>query len=356
MVAALRKLLLVMTLLQLTACSSLDTESRFVWTAEHNNFPLVWPSADTPRYQYLGDLVGEQNFQQEYSRQNRMSLFWQWLVGEDDKPPQQLERPQGLAVDGEGRVYVSDVGVDAVLMFDTQGNSFSFWGNTEGRQFLAPIGLTIKDGWLLVADSEAGCIWVLDRFSGALLEKREYPQFKQPVGIVWAADRKQFFVSDSQANSLHRLDESLNYLNDFGKDLPELDGINRPTYLAYRPGQLLISETLGARVHLVNLDDSQVLSFGNRGSYVGNLNRPKGVAFDGDGRLYVVESYFDHLLIFNQQGQLLLPIGGSGSEPGNFMLPSAVAIDARQRVFVSDMLNGRVSVFQYLGNEGSGTQ
>jgi DNA-binding beta-propeller fold protein YncE len=81
------------------------------------------------------------------------------------------------------------------------------------------------------------------------------------------------------------------------------------------------------------------------------MTRPKGVAVGADGRIYVVESYYDHLLIFDDGGRLLLPIGGTGNAPGKFYLPSGVWTDSRQRVYVADMFNGRVMVFKELTSQ-----
>ena len=89
--------------------------------------------------------------------------------------------------------------------------------------------------------------------------------------------------------------------------------------------------------------------FGQRGLYLGNLVRPKGVSVDAEGNVYVVESYHDSLLVFSRGGEFLLPIGGTGTATGRFYLPSGVWVDARNRVHVADMFNGRVVLFQFLG-------
>ena len=68
-----------------------------------------------------------------------------------------------------------------------------------------------------------------------------------------------------------------------------------------------------------------------------------------EGLLYVAESYYDYLLVFDSNGEFLMPIGGPGSQPGEFMLPAGVWLDEHGRVYVSDMLNGRISIFQFLG-------
>ena len=86
-----------------------------------------------------------------------------------------------------------------------------------------------------------------------------------------------------------------------------------------------------------------------RGLYVGNLVRPKGVAADDEGNIYVIESMHDTLLVFDRQGRLLISIGGTGQDVGRFYLPAGVWVDRHNRVFIADMYNGRVAVFQFLG-------
>jgi len=66
-------------------------------------------------------------------------------------------------------------------------------------------------------------------------------------------------------------------------------------------GRVQVFERGGERPRLV---------VGSRGLFVGQLVRPKGVATDSAGNIYVVESYYDHLLVFDREGRFLLPIGG----------------------------------------------
>ena len=67
------------------------------------------------------------------------------------------------------------------------------------------------------------------------------------------------------------------------------------------------------------------------------------------GNVYVVESYYDSLLVFNAAGEFLMPIGGTGTATGRFYLPAGVWVDAGNRVHVADMFNGRIVLFQFLG-------
>ena len=93
-----------------------------------------------------------------------------------------------------------------------------------------------------------------------------------------------------------------------------------------------------------------IRSIGQRGLYIGNFTRPKGITRDSEGNIYVVESYYDHVLIFNAEGEYLLPIGGTGRGLGNFFLPAGIWADTRDRIYTADMLNSRIVIMQYLGD------
>ena len=133
--------------------------------------------------------------------------------------------------------------------------------------------------------------------------------------------------------------------------------LNRPTHLAVSRGKLYISDTMNARVLVVSAVTGRPLAtVGARGTYVGNLVRPKGVAVDSEENIYVIEGYHDHLVIFNRKGQYLMAIGGEGETPGKFQLPGGLWIDSRDRIFVSDTHNSRVQIFQFLGGDSENTE
>jgi hypothetical protein len=76
------------------------------------------------------------------------------------------------------------------------------------------------------------------------------------------------------------------------------------------------------------------------------FERPKGVAFDSFGNLYVVDSAWSNVQIFNSRGEVLLYFGARGAIPGMLFNPTAIVIDQRNRIYVADYLNHRVNVYQ----------
>jgi len=119
--------------------------------------------------------------------------------------------------------------------------------------------------------------------------------------------------------------------------------------LAYKAPWLAVSDTLNARIQLINRVSGEVRTIGQRGVIQGNFVRPKGVAFDSEYNLYAIESYHDYLLIYNIDGAFLMALGGSGQQHGQFNLPSGLTIDTDDKIYIADTLNGRVELFQYLG-------
>ena len=62
------------------------------------------------------------------------------------------------------------------------------------------------------------------------------------------------------------------------------------------------------------------------------FDKPKGVALDSFGNLYVVDSGWSNVQIFNEKGDVLLFFGGRGAYPGLLKNPSGIAIDAKNRI------------------------
>jgi DNA-binding beta-propeller fold protein YncE len=64
--------------------------------------------------------------------------------------------------------------------------------------------------------------------------------------------------------------------------------------------------------------------------------------------LYVVDAQFEAVELFNDTGNLLLDFGEEGHAPGEFWLPCGIFIDGNGRIWVADSYNHRVQVFDYL--------
>lgn len=103
---------------------------------------------------------------------------------------------------------------------------------------------------------------------------------------------------------------------------------------------------MNARVQELAADGAFVRQFGERGDQFGQFDKPKGVATDSFGNVYVVDSFFSVVQIFNRDGKLLLFFGGRGDSSGFLSNPAGIAIDSKNRIYVTNGLNFRVEVYE----------
>lgn len=314
---------------------------------------LLWPAFDTeiPRFAYAGTLTGEANFRRDTEDKGRSLL--RWLVGLDDEAlvPVVLQRPTAGAVDARGRIYVTDPSRRGVFVFDEAAGELSVWEQaTPGIAFVAPSGIAPNgNGEVFVADADLGLVARLDR-DGNPRPPIGLGLLKRPTGLARDAERDILYVADTYAHDVKAFDRDGRLVATLGRRGEAPGEFNYPTHLAFARGELYVTDTMNSRVQVLRPDGSAApRRIGTRGLFIGNLVRPKGVAVDGEGNVYVIESFYDTLLVFNRDGEFLMPIGGTGVATGRFYLPSGVWTDERNRVYIADMFNGRVVVFSFLG-------
>jgi DNA-binding beta-propeller fold protein YncE len=349
------RLLIVSCLVAITAVGCAGPQKQFRISefpdARDGAWP-VWPKGDqVPRFVYVGDLTGEQNYAAaDAAGGARGVLAWLVGLGQELREPIVLRRPQGVAEGADGRIWVTDVSRQAVFLFDPQAGELQVFDTIdEQRRFVAPIGVApLPDGGVLVSDAELKLIVDLSP-QGEVRAIIGEGMFERPTGLAYDAATGNIFVADTRANRIKVIDSQGDLVQMFGEEGEASGQLNAPTYIAVSQDRIYVTDTLNARIQVFDKAGGFQTHFAERGLYIGNLTRPKGIAVSDEGLVYVVESYYDYLLIFDEEGQLLLPIGGTGHRPGQFYLPSGVWAGEGGRVYVSDMFNGRVAVLQFLG-------
>ncbi len=342
-------------LMLLAGCASEPRVLRLDIEASEANVLYPPPETqETPRFRYLGQLLGETNLKQAERGRPAGRRLLEWIAGLQEGPEQPLvlQRPQTGTVDAAGRVIVTDGSRNAVFVFDEAQGRMDVWEQASATlRFVSPVGVAVgRAGELLVADAALARVFRLGpdgaprgEFGAGLLQR--------PTGLARDGKTGRVFVADTHAHDIKVFDDEGRHLATWGRRGSEPGELNYPTHLAVSNGLLLVCDTLNARIQGFDAQGVATLQMGERGLYVGNLVRPKGVAADDEGNVYVVESMYDTLLVFDRAGRFLMSLGGTGKDAGRFYLPAGVWIDARNRVFVADMFNGRVAVFQFLGGE-----
>ena len=339
--------------LTLAGCAAVPQVIDFHPGAEGVQPSMAWPGPPEPaRLEYAGMLLGEQNFVR-VGPESTGTRFLRWLTGLGDRRDRisQLVRPQTGIVDSRGRILVTDSGNPSVFVFDELNGSYEIWREAmSGFDFLSPVGIAEHpSGGYLVADADIAAVFYLSP-DGAPLGRFTTDTLLRPTGLAIDADNGNVYVADKDASHVKVYSPRGELLRTIGEPGSGEGQLNAPLHVHVGGDKLFVSDALNANVQIFAKEDGRSLGqIGRRGLYVGNLVRPKGVTTDSDGNVYIVESYYDHLLIYNQGGEFLLPIGGTGTDIGSFYLPAGIWSDNRDRIFIADMFNARVVIFRYVG-------
>lgn len=308
---------------------------------------LVWPlPPDPPKIRYVDALHGTADYAKKHGSWRRI------LLGEEPDPGISLVKPYGAATDALGRVYVSDTGAGAVLVFDPRTREVGTLG-TKGRVHLVtPIGIALDElGRVFVADAGLNQVFCFDSSDDVLLALGRDEGMKNPTGLAVDKKRHRLYVADSHLHEILSYSTSGQFLARWGSRGSGNGEFNFPTNLALdAAGNLYVVDTGNFRVQILDPDGKFVSSFGRAGDGFGSFHRPKGIAVDSKGHVYVADAAFNNFQIFDREGNLLLFVGSVGREVGSFWLPAGLHIDDKDRIFAVDQLNRRVQVFQYVGD------
>jgi DNA-binding beta-propeller fold protein YncE len=305
---------------------------------------LVWPlPPDAPRIKYVDMFRSTLDFE-------RKKGFIDTLFGEEQV--EGFNKPYGVAVDKEGKIYVTDIG--RVFVIDLKKKEYEFIGMdpTPGR-LANPIGIAMaSDGRLFVADTAADRVFVYmkGKYVAAIGKTGE---FEGVSGIALDEKRGLIYVVDTRKHvvNVYAL-EDYSKIRTIGKRGTERGEFNFPTNVAVdAEGRAYVVDTMNFRVQVFDHDGTYLRSIGTMGDSPGSFARPKGIAIDSEGHMYVVDAAFQNFQIFDQEGKLLLFVGGAGVNPGQFLLPAGMTIDDEDRIYVVDQYPGSVQIFQYLGEK-----
>ena len=267
-----------------------------------------------------------------------------------------LISPKGLALDGEGNIYVVDSRAARVTKLDPSGRVLARVGRP-GKgdgEFTEPWGIAVDSGGnVYVADT-----WNhrIQKFDSNLRFQAKWGTFGSVAargglrpGAFWGP---RGMAIDS-ADSLYVTDTGNKRVQKFSPDgevLDIFDGTGRdkgrfqePVGIAISPsGEILVADTWNRRVQRFDENFKYVGEFPVAG-WVGQgvMNKPY-LAVGPQGNVLVTDPQSHRMLRYSSTGVLLNVYGRFGSDRSSFNIPAAVAIDAQGRVYVSDSDNSRV--------------
>lgn len=239
--------------------------------------------------------------------------------GKSRREVKKTGRPNGLAVDAHGTIWVAESKVPALLRLTLDGKCEVVATECGGEAFLFPNDLCFgPDGALYLTDSGVD----VNEFAPNNEIRTDYQQFHYD-GRVYRVD--------PQSGRVTQLDRGIRFANGiaFGTD-----------------GALYANETLTGNIYRYAWKDGGTESR----KYFGNVIRPDappgwkgpdGMAFDENGLLYVAVFAQGDVTVLGRDGQVVRRLPTTGRLPTNV----AFALPGERRVHVTEYQMGQMETF-----------
>lgn len=302
----------------------------------------VYPSPpEEPRIAYVRSLSGAGDLSGR--------SFVDALLGAQDRG--KMLQPAGVAAWKE-KVFVAVSGEHQVYVFDLEKKELGYIGSGGKGKLAFPLGVAVAaDGTVFVSDHAQKNVYAFDQQGELKLVLEKKDVFKNPVGLCINDALGRIYVADSYAHVVRAYTLDGKFLFSFGGKGGEDGKLYYPSYIALdrRNGNIVVTDTQNFRVQVFHQDGKFLRKFGQLGDRPGQFSRPKGIGVDSEGHIYVGDTAFGNVQIFDDESRLLMSFGMNGGRmPGLFNGVGGVYVDEKDRVYVTDIFSGRVQIFQYI--------
>jgi len=261
-------------------------------------------------------------------------------------------RPERIALDALGNAYVTSASAGTIDLFTVKGEPF--------RTIAVggyPSGVAVAPGGeIYVSDLTAGSVRVLDPVGRPVrMLGQGAGELNAPADIALDPTSRRVFVAEVGAGRVRVFDAAGNSAGSLDlaplmTDCTQSDGTpvacpsGNPSGVAVDPaGVVYVADS---RYGTVRVYDALGSAAGTIGTFDLDLVRPGGLSCGPDGNLYVVDSYAGRLAVFAPQSRALLAfVGTFGAGPGQLDAPLDVAADSLGRLAVTNSHNARIEIY-----------
>ena len=253
-----------------------------------------------------------------------------------------LDSPYGVAFNSAGEVLVTMIGEVGVL--DKQGKKL----RTIKHTFQRPNGIAVdKEDNLFISDGKRHCVYKLDKNGDQLkvIGRRGIGngEFNDPRGV--AVIGEHVFVCDRDNSRIQVFSRELEFVKVIGsRGTGNGQFLNTFDISQDEAGNLYVCDWKNHRIQVLNNEGEFLYSFGTKGKGKGQLDAPAGVCVS-DQFVYVSEFGACRVSIFDQKGHFVTSFGSCGYAVGCFSNPYVLRVDKDGFVYVCDNKNHRVQIF-----------
>ena len=266
----------------------------------------------------------------------------------------QFKYVEDFAFSKEGHLLATDAAHAYVQAFDKTSGKFlaRFGGKGEKDEHLdKPEGIAVDpEGNIFIADYNTGFVKKYDKSYKWLLTFSEYGSEKgQNIKSEFMDIRDgKLYMPEAGNHRVDVFDMNGKFLFDFGGLGTEPGKMNNPESAKFNSeGKLYVADLKNDRVQIFDKDGKFLKLWGKTGSATGEFKAPAGIAIDAQDRVYVTEIGNDRVQVFDKDGQFLTAFGSKGAGNGEFGNLHGIACDkATGWIYVADTANNRIQVFK----------
>ncbi|XP_078361728.1 E3 ubiquitin-protein ligase TRIM71-like [Oculina patagonica] len=136
----------------------------------------------------------------------------------------------------------------------------------------------------------------------------------------------------------------------FGQRGSAVGMLNKPWGVAVNErNEIAVTDNGNNRVQIFSSDGTYVMSFGAKGNKQGEFNYPAGIAFDKNGNIIVIDNGNHRVQFFSGQGEYLSQFGEKGNLDHQLMFPHGLSVNCDGNIIVADSKNKLVKIFSSSG-------
>ena len=280
---------------------------------------IVYPSLpDTARIQYLTSISNSEDIV------HKQSAFARSVVGESKVLP--IIKPYGVFM-RNGKLYICDIAIGGLEIIDLEKRTFNYFIPQGQNQLKLPLNCFVDtNDQLYVADITLQRIVVFDSLGKHITSFGKKENLKPSDVYVY---KNKIYVADSGNNRINVYNKNTYEFEYYFPKSEKGDDsfLYRPANIAVSDDKVYVSDMGNSVITILTHKGEYINTIGKLGKSIGDFVRPKGIAVDHEDNIYVVDGSFENVQIFNKDSKLLLFFGGAYKGHGDMWLPTSVNIN-----------------------------